>query len=275
MLLATLPSTLVPRPVTPNPDTPPMEHVIFPLPNVTPSSSAHKQHAPSSTPLSVVKLAMVHVTRAIRRVPRPAAMPLVLFPLALIHRFHSCHIASRLDLPSHTPPLHLARMRRAVPRPLPVQHVDAVCAVARAPRAAVAPVEPLEPLAVGPAGDAPPVALAVAPLALVVAIHEVTTTHHHDSSSCTCTTTTVVTDDQVTECVTQWLSSLSPFIHHLAAGDLWGFGMLMAEMINGDIVDSTLDKLPFHMQANFLGEAMRTLSPPDIAGLLASLSLYY
>ncbi|KAH3722663.1 serine/threonine-protein kinase STY17 [Pelomyxa schiedti] len=57
-------------------------------------------------------------------------------------------------------------------------------------------------------------------------------------------------------------------------GDLWGFGMLMAEMINGDIVESTLDKLPLHMQANFLGEAMRTLSPPDVAGLLASLSLY-
>ncbi|KAH3766608.1 serine/threonine-protein kinase STY17 [Pelomyxa schiedti] len=48
-------------------------------------------------------------------------------------------------------------------------------------------------------------------------------------------------------------------------GDLWGFGMLMAEMINGDIVESTLDKLPLHMQANFLGEAMRTLSPPDVA----------
>ncbi|KAH3698849.1 hypothetical protein Pelo_19757 [Pelomyxa schiedti] len=41
--------------------------------------------------------------------------------------------------------------------------------------------------------------------------------------------------------------------------------MLMAEMINGDIVESTLDKLPLHMQANFLGDVMRTLSPPDVA----------
>ncbi|KAH3731632.1 2-isopropylmalate synthase [Pelomyxa schiedti] len=48
-------------------------------------------------------------------------------------------------------------------------------------------------------------------------------------------------------------------------GDLWGFGMLMAEMINGDIVDSTLDKLPLSSQANFFGEQMRTLSPPDVA----------
>ncbi|KAH3758472.1 hypothetical protein Pelo_9724 [Pelomyxa schiedti] len=48
-------------------------------------------------------------------------------------------------------------------------------------------------------------------------------------------------------------------------GDLWGFGMLVAEMINGDIVDSTLDNLPYNMQANFLGEAMSTLSPPDLA----------
>ncbi|KAH3763238.1 Protein tyrosine and serine/threonine kinase [Pelomyxa schiedti] len=48
-------------------------------------------------------------------------------------------------------------------------------------------------------------------------------------------------------------------------GGLVGFGMLMAEMINGAIIDSTLDKLPLHSQANFLGAQMRTLSPPNVA----------
>ncbi|KAH3767218.1 2-isopropylmalate synthase [Pelomyxa schiedti] len=47
-------------------------------------------------------------------------------------------------------------------------------------------------------------------------------------------------------------------------GDIWGFGILMTEMLNGDIVDSPFDKVPIESQANFIIEQKRLLSPPEV-----------
>ncbi|KAH3760689.1 hypothetical protein Pelo_7488 [Pelomyxa schiedti] len=52
--------------------------------------------------------------------------------------------------------------------------------------------------------------------------------------------------------------------HYSVKGDMWGFGILMTEMLNGDIVDSTLDSLPLLSQANFMNELRRLLAPQEV-----------
>ncbi|KAH3744314.1 Serine/threonine-protein kinase STY17 [Pelomyxa schiedti] len=52
--------------------------------------------------------------------------------------------------------------------------------------------------------------------------------------------------------------------HYSIQGDMWGFGVLLTEMINCDIVDSTLDKLPLRSQLTFLEDQMKHLSAPDV-----------
>ncbi|KAH3731703.1 hypothetical protein Pelo_17464 [Pelomyxa schiedti] len=52
--------------------------------------------------------------------------------------------------------------------------------------------------------------------------------------------------------------------HYGIEGDVWGFGILVTEIINCGIVDSTFDKLPLHSQAAFLEAQMRTLQPHDV-----------
>ncbi|KAH3763239.1 interleukin-1 receptor-associated kinase 4 [Pelomyxa schiedti] len=52
--------------------------------------------------------------------------------------------------------------------------------------------------------------------------------------------------------------------HYSIQGDMWGFGVLLTEMINCDIVDSTFDKLPLRSQATFMEDQMKQLSAPDV-----------
>ncbi|KAH3731465.1 MORN repeat family protein [Pelomyxa schiedti] len=52
--------------------------------------------------------------------------------------------------------------------------------------------------------------------------------------------------------------------HYSMQGDMWGFGVLLTEMINCDIVDSTFDKLPLRSQVSFMEEQMKHLSAPDV-----------
>ncbi|KAH3766609.1 phosphatidylinositol 4-phosphate 5-kinase 8 [Pelomyxa schiedti] len=52
--------------------------------------------------------------------------------------------------------------------------------------------------------------------------------------------------------------------HYSIQGDMWGFGVLLAEMINCDIVDSTFDKLPLRSQVTFMEDQMNSLSAPDV-----------
>ncbi|KAH3714420.1 TKL family protein kinase, partial [Pelomyxa schiedti] len=52
--------------------------------------------------------------------------------------------------------------------------------------------------------------------------------------------------------------------HYAIKGDMWGFGVLLTEMINCDIVNSTFDKLPLRSQVTFMEDQMKHLSAPDI-----------
>ncbi|KAH3764064.1 Morn repeat protein [Pelomyxa schiedti] len=52
--------------------------------------------------------------------------------------------------------------------------------------------------------------------------------------------------------------------HYSIKGDMWGFGILMTEMLNGDIVDSPFDSLPLRSQADFMNEQRRLLSPQEV-----------
>ncbi|KAH3761186.1 Protein kinase domain [Pelomyxa schiedti] len=52
--------------------------------------------------------------------------------------------------------------------------------------------------------------------------------------------------------------------HYSVKGDMWGFGILMTEMLNGDIVDAPFDSLPLISQANFMNEQRRLLAPQEV-----------
>ncbi|KAH3743514.1 MAP kinase [Pelomyxa schiedti] len=52
--------------------------------------------------------------------------------------------------------------------------------------------------------------------------------------------------------------------HYSFEGDIWGFGILVSEMLNGDIVGSPFDRLPLQSQANFMTEQKRLLSHTEV-----------
>ncbi|KAH3743515.1 Morn repeat protein [Pelomyxa schiedti] len=52
--------------------------------------------------------------------------------------------------------------------------------------------------------------------------------------------------------------------HYSFEGDIWGFGILVTEMLNGEIVDSPFETLPVQFQSNFMIEQKRLLTPPDV-----------
>ncbi|KAH3762685.1 MORN motif protein [Pelomyxa schiedti] len=52
--------------------------------------------------------------------------------------------------------------------------------------------------------------------------------------------------------------------HYSLGGDMWSFGILLTEILNGHFVDSTLASLPLQQQANFMTEQKRLLPKPDV-----------
>ncbi|KAH3742791.1 Dual specificity mitogen-activated protein kinase kinase 6 [Pelomyxa schiedti] len=52
--------------------------------------------------------------------------------------------------------------------------------------------------------------------------------------------------------------------HYSIKGDMWSFGILMTEILNGGLVDSTFAALPLHQQAKFMTDQKTLLPQPDV-----------
>ncbi|KAH3766687.1 Serine/threonine-protein kinase STY46 [Pelomyxa schiedti] len=50
-------------------------------------------------------------------------------------------------------------------------------------------------------------------------------------------------------------------------GDVWSFGILLTEIVNGKIVDSTLQRVPLSVVTKFINQQKQSLLPPDIVEL--------